>query len=435
MAQKIIMPKQGLQMTEGHITQWLKAEGDMVKVGEPLFEMETDKLTITIDSSAEGKLLKIIHPEGNTVPITEVIAYIGEEGEKVEDIETPSPSADVSAERGASSQENQRLSRPISISTQAGGKYATPRAKLRAQERGIPLDSVNATGPDNLIIERDVLAYQPVAASPLARKVASLSGISLDSVEGSGARGKVMAADVQKALSAQAVDGTAERLETVIPMNGMRRGIANSMRSSLDTAAQANHSMLVDMSECVRLRKRLKDAEINISLNDIIIRCTAKALEEHPQINAVRQENNIIQKHYVNVGIAVATPRGLLVPVVTDANKKTLQEIAGATKVLAEKAKSGTITPDELTQGTFTVTNLGMLGVDRFVAILNPPESGILAVGAMKKQPVVLEDDSIGVRPMMWLTLTYDHCVIDGAPAAIFLGRIKELLENPVLLL
>ena len=122
-------------------------------------------------------------------------------------------------------------------------------------------------------------------------------------------------------------------------------------------------------------------------------------------------------------------------PVVTDANKKTLPEIAGATKVLAEKAKSGTITPDDLTQGTFTVTNLGMLGVDRFVAILNPPESGILAVGAMKKQPVVLDDDSIGVRPMMWLTLTYDHCVIDGAPAAIFLGRIKELLENPVLLL
>ena len=312
--------------------------------------------------------------------------------------------------------------------TQAGGKYATPRAKLRAQERGIPLDSVNATGPDNLIIERDVLAYQPVAASPLARKVASLSGISLDSVEGSGARGKVMAADVQKALSAQAVDGTAERLETVIPMNGMRRGIANSMRSSLDTAAQANHSMLVDMSECVRLRKRLKDAEINISLNDIVIRCTAKALEEHPQINAVRQENNIIQST-MSMLASLLPPARALVPVVTDANKKTLQEIAGATKVLAEKAKSGTITPDELTQGTFTVTNLGMLGVDRFVAILNPPESGILAVGAMKKQPVVLEDDSIGVRPMMWLTLTYDHCVIDGAPFAFSWEESRNCLR------
>ncbi len=435
MAHKIIMPKQGLQMTEGYIAQWLKAEGDMVKLGEPLFEMETDKLTITIDSTAEGKLLKIVHPEGDTVPITEVIAYIGEEGEEIEDIQAPSPPADVSVKEVELPKESRLVSESIAASVQADGKYATPRAKMRAQEHGIPIDSVNATGPDNLIIERDVLAYKPVAASPLARKLAGLGDISLDGVEGSGARGKVMASDVRQALATQPINETSERLETVIPMDGMRRGIANTMRGSLSTTAQANHSMLVDMSECVRLRQRMKKAEIKISFNDIIILCAARALKEYPQVNAVRQEDSIVQKHYVNVGMAVATPRGLLVPVIMDTDKKSLQEIAGITAVLAEKTKSGTITPDELTQGTFTVTNLGMLGVDKFVAILNPPESGILAVGAIKKQPVVLEDDSIAVRPMMWITLTYDHCVIDGAPAASFLGRIKELLEDPILLL
>jgi pyruvate dehydrogenase E2 component (dihydrolipoamide acetyltransferase) len=306
---------------------------------------------------------------------------------------------------------------------------------MRAQERGFPIESVDATGPDGLIIERDVLAYKPVAASPLARKLAGLGGISLDGVEGSGARGKVMAPDVRQALAAPSADDTSDCLETVIPMDGMRRGIASTMSGSLSATAQANHSMLVDMSECVRLRERMKKAEIKISFNDIIILCAARALKEHPQVNAVRQEDSIVQKHYVNVGMAVATPRGLLVPVIMDTDKKSLREIAGITAALAERTKKGTITPDELTQGTFTVTNLGMLGVDKFVAILNPPESGILAVGAIKKQPVVLEDDSIAVRPMMWITLTYDHCVIDGAPAASFLGRIKELLEDPILLL
>ena len=435
MAHKIIMPKQGLQMTEGYIAQWLKAEGDMVKLGEPLFEIETDKLTITIDSTAEGKLLKIVRPEGDTVPITEVIAYIGEEGEVIEDIQAPSLPADVSVKEVESPKESRRLSEPIPVLAQAGVKYATPRAKMRAQERGIPIESVDATGPDGLIIERDVLTYKPVAASPLARKLAGLGGISLDGVEGSGARGKVMAPDVRQALAAPSADDTSDCLETVIPMDGMRRGIASTMSDSLSATAQANHSMLVDMSECVRLRERMKKAEIKISFNDIIILCAARALKEHPQVNAVRQEDSIVQKHYVNVGMAVATPRGLLVPVIMDTDKKSLREIAGITAALAERTKKGTITPDELTQGTFTVTNLGMLGVDKFVAILNPPESGILAVGAIKKQPVVLEDDSIAVRPMMWITLTYDHCVIDGAPAASFLGRIKELLEDPILLL
>lgn len=433
MAQKIIMPKQGLQMTEGVLTQWLKEEGDYVRLGEPLFEMETDKLNITIDSAAEGTLLKILHPAGDTVPITHVLAYIGEKGEKIEEQEAPAAAAQAPALQGAPPKA-QEAGKPA-VPAQSFGGFATPRAKLRAQERNIDIASVPATGPEGLVIERDVLGYQPAAASPLARKVAEESGLSAANITGSGVRGKVMAEDVRMALASRQAAMPHGPLETVVPMDGMRLGIARHMRASLDTAAQANHSMWVDMSECVRLRERLKAAQVKVSFNDLVIRCTAKALGEFPQINASREGDAIVQKHYVNVGMAVATPRGLLVPVLRNADKKTLPELAAMTAEMSAKTKNGGITPDDLTGGTFTVTNLGMLGVDKFTAILNTPESGILAVGAVKKQPVALPDDSVGVRPMMWLTLTYDHCVTDGAPAARFLGRIKELLENPTLLL
>ena len=445
MAHKIIMPKQGLQMTEGTITSWLKKEGETVKEGEPLFEMETDKLTITIDATAGGTLLKIVHPEWDVVPITEVIAYVGEPGETVEVETTSAPAAASTAESAPADEKAPTAQTTTAAPAAAFSGFASPRAKLRAEEKGVDISRVAATGPDGLVIERDVLAYQPTAASPLARKLADQNGVELGGIEGTGARGKIMADDVRGAglqSAANRVQSTQgispvqqERRETVIPMDGMRRGVANHMRQSLDTAAQANHRMIVDMSECVHLREKLKAAGVKVSYNDIVIRCTAKALSEFPNINAVRDGNTIVQKHYVNVGMAVATDKGLLVPVIVDADKKTLPELAAVCAALGNRTKNGGVTPDELSGGTFTVTNLGMLGVDSFTAIINAPESGILAVGAMKKQPVVLPDDTIGVKPMMWLSLTYDHCVVDGAPAAKFLGRVKELLENPALLL
>lgn len=434
MAQKIIMPKQGLQMTEGHMIQWHKMQGDYVKLGEPLFEIETDKLSIVIDSTAEGTLLKIIHPEGDIVPVAEVVAYIGQEGELIEEkLSPPKPTPAIT-----------KLKEPVvraignlhdSLEDSSTELFATPRAKLRAEQRHVDLGLVPASGPEGLVIERDVLAFNKKSASPLAEKLAQQNSVDLKSLPGTGLRGKVMAQDVRGALSCLKDSSTREALETVMPMDGMRSGIARQMRSSLDTSAQANHSMLVDMSECLRLKEQLKATQIKVSINDIVIRCTARALSEFPQINASRVENTIVQKHYVNVGVAIATDKGLLVPVIHHADKKTLPQIAAVTVELADKTRKGSLSPDDLVGGTFTVTNLGMLGVDRFTAIINPPESGILAVGAVKKQAVVLPDDSIAARPMMWLTLTYDHCVTDGAPSARFLGRIKELLETPALLL
>lgn len=434
MAKKIIMPKQGLQMTDGIITQWFAAEGDVIEEGQPLFEMETDKLTITIDASASGTLLKILSQPGEVVPITQTIAIVGEPGEDISSLLNE-------ANASPSSIMNEAAQAEVipSAPTQEEEKriFATPRARTRAEERDIALASLSGSGPEGLIIERDVLNAPKPKASPLARREAELSGVDLNAVSGSGARGKIMADDVRAAKKGafppQQAECEAE--DTVIPLTGMRRIIAQRMHDSLTELAQANHRMEVDMTESVRVRESLKAAGIKVSYNDLVIRCTAKALTEFPMMNASLTDQGIVLHRRVHIGIAVATDDGLLVPVLQNADTKTLSEISNISHDLSRRTREKALSPDELTGGTFTVTNLGMFGVDSFTAIINAPEAGILAVGQMKKRPVVLKDDSIAVRPMMWLSLTYDHRIVDGAPAAQFLARIKALLENPALLL
>ena len=389
---KIILPKQGLQMTEGIINQWLKQEGDEVQEGEPLFEMETDKLSIVIDSTATGTVLKLLSEEGDMVPVTETIAYIGPAGTDLE-AALAAPAAPAAEAAPAAPAADGRV-------------FASPRAKMAAENKGIDIASVPGSGPDGLIIECDVLAAKaPVAAAAPA------------------------------AAAPVAAAPAAGELETVIPLKGMRKIIAERMHQSLHDLAQANHRMEVDMTQCVAMREQLKAAGVKVSYNDMVIRCVAKALTEFPMMNSSMTDTAIIQKHYVNVGMAVATDTGLLVPVIKGADKLSLTQISDAAKDLGKRTKEGGLNPDELSGGTFTVTNLGMFGVDSFTAVINAPEAGILAVGQMKKKAVVLEDDSIAVRPMMWLSLTYDHRIVDGAPAAQFLGRIKKLLETPALLL
>ncbi len=432
MAERIIMPKQGLQMTEGFLTKWLKKEGETVKAGEPLFEMETDKLTITIDASAGGTLLKIVHPEGDTVPITETIAWVGEPGEKIPEEGASGETAPAEKEEKEQPETVREVRQTAAAEAAPAGEfYATPRAKMRAEERKLDITKIPPTGPDHMVIERDVLAYEPVKATPLARKEAELAGIPLEGISGSGVRGKIMAEDVR---------GMLQKEEEPVriapePMTGIRRTIARHMKESLETTAQANHSVQVDMTACIALREAMKASGVKISYNDIVMYCAAKALTEFPMIHVRREGDAILKLPHVHMGMAVATDRGLMVPVIRYADQMRLSELAEKAKDLAGRTKDGTVQLDELSGSTFTVTNLGMYGIDRFVAIINAPESAILAVGAMKKQPVVLPDDTLGIRPMMWLTLTYDHCIIDGAPAAQFLARIRQLLENPMLML
>ncbi len=434
MASIVIMPKQGLMMVEGTLTKWLKQEGDSVAAGEPLFEMETDKLTITMDAEASGTLLKIIHPEGDVVPITQPIAILGEPGEDVSGlVETASPPEAVPAPAAGAAP-------AVPAGTPGKRVPASPRARLRAEENGVDLTAVPGSGPGGLVIERDVKAYltSRPAVTPLAANLAKARGVNLSEVAGSGPRGKITAADLPgETPAAQAAP--ASRGVRAVPMNGMRRAIARNMLASKDANAQACHRINVDMTAVIDLRRQYGDLGVRISYNDVLIRVCARALTDFPIVNASVEGDHILYHDYVNVGNAVSVPGGLIVPVIRDADLIGLTGIAARSAELIEKAREGRLTEAEYHGGTFTVSSLGMFDLDDFVAIINPPESAILAVGKITKAPVVITnpqgEDELAIRPMCTLCLSYDHRIIDGAEAARFLQRVKHYLQHPVLLI
>ncbi len=438
MANKIIMPKQGLQMTEGTIIKWLAKEGDKVLKDEPLFEMETDKLTITIDASEGGTLLKIVRGEGETVPITETIAIVGEPGEDVSALLGGSSTAAPAEQAQTVAVTAAPAVAPSAVAAPADGRvFISPRAKMVAEEKGIDYKTIRGTGTDGMIVERDVLAYaaSAPAITPLAKKVAEIGGVDTSTVAGTGAAGKIVKEDILRAIEAKKAGAAGGRKGTIVPFKGMRKVISDRMLESLNTNAQTSHRISVDMSEATRLREVYKKADKKISFNDIVSLAVCRALLDFPAMNAEITSEGILQKDYVNLGVAVAVDNGLIVPVVKDADLMNLEQLSLMTKELADKAKTGKLLPDDYTGGSFTISNLGMFGLDSFVAIINPPESGILAVGRIAKQAVVTSDDEIVIRPIMELTLSYDHRVVDGAPAAQFLARVKQYLEQPYLML
>ncbi len=453
MAVKVIMPKQGLQMTEGTIQSWLIKEGEVCEEGKPLFEMETDKLTITMDAPASGTLLKIVRSEGETVPITETIAVIGTPGEDITDIikeaaaqkgaasaETVAPSEEAPAAE-TSSQNVPVTAGEVSSTPKVPGKFTTPRARMRAAERGADIATIPGSGPEGLVIEKDVLEYVPLKAAspkatPLARKVAELEGVDLKYAKGTGSFGKITKDDIMAAVQAraEAITGKAVRESRVVPMSNMRKVIAKRMVESLQTEAQLQHMVTVDMTNAGKLREAYKKKGKKVSYNDIVLLATSRALMEFPMLNASVDGDNIVYHDYVNLGMAVAVKEGLIVPNLKNADLMHLEEISAMAKELAGKAKDNTLQLYEMTEGTFTVSNLGMYGLDSFTGIINPPESGIIALGKIQETPVVI-DHEIAIRPMMSMTLSYDHRVVDGAPAAEFLVRVKEYIEEPTLML
>ena len=441
MAKVIVMPKLGLTMTEGTLSKWLKHEGEAVKEGEPLFEVETDKLTNTIEAAASGTLLKITLPEGGVAPCMEPVAVIGEPGEDFASLlggaapaeEKPAaPAAAPAASAAPARKPGERV-------------LASPAAKKLAKELGIDLALVPGTGPKGRVTEDDVRSFNAappppppapaepgVKASPLAAKVAADIGLDLKDVP---AKGRVMAADilaaVQKGGSAPAEEAPREE---AVPMSGMRKAIARNMQNSHMTSPTVTFNLGIDMTELKRLREQLKSADIKVSYTDILVKVVAKALTEFPLLNCSVEDNKIIYKHYVNMGVAVALDNGLVVPNVRDADKKSLTEISAEVKDLAKKAREGGLPMDALTGGTFTITNLGMYGIESFSPIINQPEVAILGVNTMQDKVVVV-DGEICVRPIMNLSLTADHRVVDGSVAAQFLQRVKALMEKPGLLL
>lgn len=452
MATIVIMPKQGLMMEEGTITSWLKKEGEAVTAGEPLFEMETDKLTITMDAEASGTLLKILHPEGDVVPITQPIAVLGEPGEDVSAL-VGGDAAPAQAAAPAEAAPTPAAEAPAAPAVErAPGErvFSSPRARLRAEENGVNIAAVPGSGPDGLVIERDVNAYMAnkPAVTPLAANIAKAQGVDLSGVTGSGSNGKIKVFDLpggSPAAAPAAQESPAavqqSRGTRTEKMSGMRKAISRNMLASKETNAQTNHRIKVDMTAAIALRKQYKDLGIKISYNDIIVRACAKALADMPIVNASVEGDSILYHDYVNVGTAVSVPGGLIVPVIKDADIIGLSGIAARSAELIEKARDGKLTDADYHGGTFTVSSLGMFDLDDFVAIINPPESAILAVGKIAKTPVVVTDeegegeDAIVIKSMCALCLSYDHRIIDGAEAAKFLQKVKNYLQNPVLLI
>ena len=446
MATKVILPMLGQTMEEGTITKWLKQEGDKVEKGDPLLEVMTDKVNMEVESPASGVLRKIIAQVDQTVPVMDVIAVVGTADEPIDDLlageKAPSEPRQAAAEEIPA--EVAAPSAPLGIEAPASSPsrlVISPRARRLAHEHGVNIEMLagRGTGPEGRVVERDVRAFiaesaeaAKVKASPLAAKMAAESGIDLREIVGSGPGGKITREDVLRA-GAPTLEGK------VIPFTGMRKMVADNVVKSAQTAVHVTLTAEVDMTEAVKMRQKiLEEFERKYgarpTYTDLIVKAAARAILDHPIINGSLQGNEIRIPGEVNVGVAVALDGGLVVPVVRNADKKGLPEISAELKSLAEKARGGNLAADEISGGTFTVTNLGAYGVDAFNPVITPGQSAILGVCRIAEKPVIVEG-RVAVRSMMNLCLSFDHRVVDGAPAAQFLQRVKALLESPYQLL
>lgn len=375
---EVVMPKFGLTMQEGTIQQWFKAEGEAIEAGEPLFEVETEKVLYEVEAPASGTVAKLLYPLEAKVPCAHLVAVIAVPGEDV---------AAVAAEYAA---------KTASIAAQ------TARTSAPAVQR----TSVTATGA--------------IVATPAARKLAKERGIDLATVKGTGPGGRITREDVEAAGAAPVSRGSA--------LHGMRKSIAERMFKSLQSTAQLTITTEVDVTALVARREQLKE-QFGLTYTDMLIEAVAGALVAHPRLR-VTAEGDVIQQHdEINVGIAVALEEGLIVPVVRHADKKSLQQIAEESRLLAEKARAGSLGVDDVSDGIFTITNLGMYGVDAFTPIINQPQAAILGVGRMVQKPAV-HDGQVAIRSMMVLSLTFDHRIVDGAPAAAFLQDVAVRLSR-----
>jgi len=436
------MPKLGMTMKVGKISKWYKNEGDSVEKGEDLFEVETEKITNKIESPGSGILFQIVVPAGTIVPIGTILAVIAEKEEQPERIE--------GIQAGEVVEMDSESTKSQSTEAETGSKkkkriLSTPSARRLAKELGVDLALVPGTGPDEKIKEADVLKFHekgPPAPkiSPLAAEIARQEGLDISIITGTGENGKITRQDIEGFLAtAGDANQDAPPKVRVIPFEGMRKAIADNMHGSLQNTAQLTTFTEVDVTEMVRFKDIVKaeykkDDSIKISYNDIILMATARALMRHPIMNSTLVGEEILIHDSVHLGIAVALSEGLIVPKLRNAEKKNLLQIAREVRQLAKKAREGALGVEEVTGGTFTISNVSMLGMDGFTPVLNPPETGILGVGRVKEKPSVFNGE-ITIRHMMTLSLTFDHRIVDGAPAMMFLNDLARYLEQPMLIM
>ena len=437
MAADIVMPRLSDSMEEGTVLRWLKAVGDEVAVGEELVEIETDKANMVYESDLAGTIVELLAQEGDTLPVGDPIARVGKASE-------------VTSNGGGAT--------GAAVETGRARDEAAPRAQAEV-ERAIELQepvspSAPATPPRTAAptatptSPAGVGADGRVKASPIAKRIARDRGLDLSGLSGSGPGGRIVKADVERALEAPPAapvgptPGVSERPETakgqvqVVELTKLQQTVARRMAESKATAPHFYLQAELDMTAAVEGRRKLKEmareGEPVPTFNDMVVKACALALREHPRANGAYRDGRIELYSRVNVGVAVAAQEALVVPTVFDADRKGLRQIASETRALAARVRDGQITPPELSGGTFTVSNLGMYGISNFGAVINTPQAGILAVGELRAKPVVTEEGGIEARQLMGVTLACDHRILYGTDGAIFLARVRELLEEPL---
>ena len=435
MAIEMIMPKVDMDQETGTVVEWTKTDGQQVKEGEIILVIETDKIAIDVEAPGTGILNGISAHPGDVIPIGTVIAYILEEGEEIPVVKavTPPPVAEVM----------QATAEP------AGDVSATPVAKKMAQVHGVDLSKVAPSGSGGKVTKDDVQsAISPpasvgggeVIATPSARRTARISGVNLSLVQGSGPGGRIQAIDVENFqpgnnLPAASVVQSGES----IPLRGMRRTIAERLTDSYQSIPHIQFTARVDMTNFIKARKDYNDLALErrddkVSVTAMLVKLVAMVIADHPMINSSLVDDSIILHQDINIGVAVALEKGLIVPVVKNANQKGISKIALETTDLVKRAREEALVGADVRGGTFTITNLGPFGVEQFNAIINPPEAGILAIGATTQEVIALDEGTIAVRPIMRFTLSADHRIIDGAVAARFIADLKTTFENPILM-
>ena len=432
MATNVLLPQWGMNMEDGTLTKWLVSEGDEIAEGQPLVEVETAKINSELESPATGVVAHIIASEGSLVKVGEIVAVIGAPGE---DPPRPEP---VSSSRTAA----RRRPRGGPARSPAGAApQVTPVARRLAQDNGISLVDVTGTGPRGRVTEQDVRdaiearQRSQVQVVPRARMLARQEGIDLADVPGSGPGGRIMVVDVERAIGQRdATAALADAVSEVVPLRGLRKTIADRMSMSVSTMAQVTLTTEVDVTELLKLREslvsdwrphRLRPVDL-----DIIIAAVAEALKAHPRINAHLVDGDVLLLKDVNIGLAVAVPDGLVVPVLRGVDSLDLLGVAQGMRDLADKTRKGGLGVDDVTGAGFTVTSLSSYDIDAFTPIIDPPQVAILGLGRAREKPVVRQGE-IAVRSMMHLSVTFDHRALDGVPVAEFMRTLSARLESP----
>lgn len=437
MAKAIVMPKVGITVESCILTKWNIKVGDVIKPGQVLFTYETDKTSAECESEIEGTVLELFYSEGDDVPALINVCAVGQPGEDVSALRPEGASAAAPAEEAATPAEEAPAAAPIEVKAPSGFVLSSPRARAVAEKLGVDYRVANGTGPNGRVIEADVrkLAENGIFAT----KTALAAGVS--TAAGSGIGGRAVLSDLNAAPSvssaAAAAPAASEAAYTVSKMSNIRKTIAKAMLGSLQNGAQLTLNSSFDATDIMALRAKLKlnEKTAKITLNDILLFAVSRTLLDHKNVNTTCTGEELKTYNTVNLGVASDTDRGLLVPVIPSAEKLSLSALSAQAKVLIGEAKSGTISPDKMANGSFTVTNLGSLGVESFTPVINLPQVAILGVCSIVQRPRKASDGSIELYPAMGLSLTFDHRVLDGAPAARFLADLVKNLENFTMLL